>query len=91
VLERKVHNSLSQRGRVRVGVNNISNLSSPPPGRGVFVQARTISAIVILTALSSHKYLRSIVIDFIISLSGDGRNPDGFKKLFFLDAGSSPA
>jgi hypothetical protein len=35
--------SLSQRGRVRVGVNDISGLSFPPPappgGRGVFVQA----------------------------------------------------
>jgi hypothetical protein len=43
VLERKVRNYLSHRGRVRVGVNTISNLSSPPSasptGRGVFVQA----------------------------------------------------
>jgi hypothetical protein len=23
--------------------------------------------------------------------AGEGRNPGGFKKLFFLDAGSSPA
>jgi hypothetical protein len=41
--ERKVHFSLSQRGRVRVGVNDINGLYSPPPappaGRGVFVQA----------------------------------------------------
>jgi hypothetical protein len=46
MLERKVHNSLSQRGRVRVGGNNISKLSFPPPapptGRGVFVQALII-------------------------------------------------
>jgi len=45
VLERKVRNSLSQRGRVRVGVNNIRNLSFPPPappiGRGVFVIKKT--------------------------------------------------
>jgi len=44
VLERKVHFSLSQRGRVRVGVNDISGLYFPPPapptGRGVFVQAQ---------------------------------------------------
>jgi hypothetical protein len=43
VPERKVHFSLSQRGRVRVGVNDISGLYFPPPapptGRGVFVQA----------------------------------------------------
>jgi len=43
VPERKVHISLSQRGRVRVGVIDISELSFPPPalpaGRGVFVQA----------------------------------------------------
>jgi len=43
VAERKLHFSLSQRGRVRVGVNDISGLSFPPPappaGRGVFVQA----------------------------------------------------
>jgi len=42
VLERKVHFSLYQRGRVRVGVNDISELSYPPPapsaGRGVFVK-----------------------------------------------------
>jgi len=42
VPERKVHFSLSQRGRARVGVNDISGLSFPPPappaGRGVFVQ-----------------------------------------------------
>jgi hypothetical protein len=41
--ERKVHNSLSQRGRPRVGISNISNLSSHPPDpptwRGKFVQA----------------------------------------------------
>jgi len=43
VPERKVHFALYQRGRVRVGVNDISGLSFPPPappaGRGVFVQA----------------------------------------------------
>jgi hypothetical protein len=43
VPERKFHFSLYQRGRVRVGVNDISGLSFPPPappsGRGVFVQA----------------------------------------------------
>jgi len=43
VPERKGHFSLSQRGRVRVGVNDIRGLYFPPPappaGRGVFVQA----------------------------------------------------
>jgi hypothetical protein len=37
----------------------------------------------ILTALSSHKYLRSIIIDFLYRHSSEGRNPVGFRKLVF--------
>jgi hypothetical protein len=53
----------------------------------------------ILTALSSHKYLRSIIIDFFCIVipaklvPGLNREPESswIQEVGFLDAGSSPA
>jgi len=58
VPERKVNFSLSQRGRVRVGVNDISGLYFPPPapptGRGVFVQASKFRACFVIRYNAQH-------------------------------------
>jgi len=71
VPERKVHFSLYQRGRVRVGVNDISGLSFPPPappsGRGVFVQAliNLNFKILIASELSFNK-LKKLLLDKLL-------------------------